>query len=282
MTSETDLPAEPNPPVETNPPAEADPSGSPDDGLLARLDAADRFPGAERLRSRSYELLGAGPGRTVLDVGCGAGRAVAELAERGARAIGVDASARVIAAARRRRPGADLRVGDAAELPLPDRSVDGYRADKVFHELADPLPALAQARRLLVGGGRIVLLGQDWDTVVIDSDDPALTRALVHARADLVARPRAARRYRALLLDAGFADVAVEVRTIVLTGPAALPLLIALAATAGTAGTSTARTADALPRERTDRWIAEQRERAAADRLFLALPMFTASATAPR
>ncbi|MFE6872094.1 hypothetical protein ACFVFS_36825 [Kitasatospora sp. NPDC057692] len=29
-------------------------------------------------------------------------------------------------------------------------------------------------------------------------------------------------------------------------------------------------------------WIAEQRERAAADRLFLALPMFLASATAPR
>ncbi|MFE7558153.1 methyltransferase domain-containing protein [Kitasatospora sp. NPDC057500] len=249
------------------------PSATPDDELLARLDAADRLPGAEQLRCRSYALLGAGPGSTVLDVGCGAGRAVAELTERGARAIGVDASARMIAVARRRWPAADLRVGDAGELPLPDGSVDGYRADKVFHELADPRRALAEARRVLVGGGRIVLLGQDWDTVVVDSDDPAFTRALVHARADLTTRPRAARGYRALLLDAGFADVAVEVHTAVLTGPTALPLVTALAETTAAAG--------ALPRERAGRWISEQRERAATDRLFLALPVFTASATAP-
>ncbi|MFB7470524.1 methyltransferase domain-containing protein [Kitasatospora sp. NPDC056184] len=244
-----------------------------DDGLLARLDAADRLPGAARLRSRGYRLLGAGPGRTVLDVGCGAGRAVAELAALGARAIGVDADVRTIAVGRRRWPAADLRTGDAGDLPLPDSSVDGYRADKVFHELDDPRPALAQARRVLVAGGRIVLVGHDWDTVVIDSGDPALTRAVVHARADLTVRPRAARHYRALLLDAGFVDVAVEVHTAVLTGAAALPLLTGLV--------EAARAGSALTRERAGGWIAEQRERAAADRLFLALPMFLASATAP-
>ncbi|MER5353689.1 methyltransferase domain-containing protein [Kitasatospora sp. NPDC002551] len=260
--------------------SEQSPSTTPDDevrdagGLLARLDAADRLPDAERLRFRSYELLGAGPGGTVLDVGCGAGRAVAELNGLGARAVGVDANARTIAVARRRWPAADLRVGDAGDLPLPDASVDGYRADKVFHDLDDPRRALAQARRVLVTGGRIVLVGQDWDTVVVDSDDPVLTRAVVHARAGLTVRPRAARRYRALLLDAGFADVAVEVHTLVRTGPAALPLLTGLA--------EAARAAGALTREQAEGWTAEQRERAAADRLFLALPMFLASATGPR
>ncbi|MFF7457104.1 hypothetical protein [Kitasatospora sp. NPDC008115] len=73
---------------ETSPSPAATDGATPDDELLARLDAADRLPGAERLRSRSYDLLGAGPCSTVLDVGCGAGRAVAELTERGARAIG--------------------------------------------------------------------------------------------------------------------------------------------------------------------------------------------------
>lgn len=246
---------------------------SPDD-LVALLDAADRLPGAEELRSLSYDLLGAGPGTSVVDVGCGAGRAVAELAERHVRAVGVDPSERMIAIARDRWPRADFRIAGAYELPLPDASVDGYRADKVFHVLAEPARALAEARRVLAPGGRIVLVGQDWDTFVVDSDDPALTRTIVHARADLIVGPRAARRYRNLLLDACFDDVTVEVRTGVFTGPVMLPLLTGLAEGACSAG--------AVTREQTDRWVAEQRARAEADRLFLALPMFMAAATAPR
>ncbi|WP_338492657.1 methyltransferase domain-containing protein [Streptomyces sp. SJL17-4] len=246
---------------------------SPDD-LVARLDAADRLPGAGELRALSYGLLGAEPGTSVVDVGCGAGRAVAELAEGGVTAVGVDPSERMIAVARRRWPRADFRIAGASGLPLPDASVDGYRADKVFHELAEPERALAEARRVVVPGGRIVLVGQDWDTFVIDSDDPGLTRTIVHARADRIVGPRAARRYRNLLLDAGFGEVTVEVRTGVFTGPVMLPLLIGLA--------EGACSADAVTREQTDRWVAEQRARAEADRLFLALPMFLAAATAAR
>ncbi|MFE7410307.1 methyltransferase domain-containing protein [Streptomyces laurentii] len=166
-------------------------SGRSTDALAALLDAADRMPGAAELRSFSYDVLGAAPGRSVVDVGCGAGRAVAELDGRGAAAVGVDPDARMIALARSRWPEADFRIAGAYELPLADSSVHGYRADKVFHELADPERALGEALRVLVPGGRIVLIGQDWDTFVIDSDLPALTRTLVHARADLTAGPRA-------------------------------------------------------------------------------------------
>ncbi|MEU3072210.1 methyltransferase domain-containing protein [Streptomyces laurentii] len=249
-------------------------SGRSTDALVALLDAADHMPGAAEPRSFSYDVLGAAPGRSVVDMGCGAGRAVAELDERGAAAVGVDPDAHMIALARSRWPEADFRIAGAYELPLADSSVHGYRADKVFHELADPERALAEALRVLAPGGRIVLIGQDWDTFVIDSDHPALTRALVHARADLTAGPRTARRYRNLLLDAGFGDVTVEVRTGVLTGPAVLPLLTGLAEGACSAG--------ALTREETDRWIADQRSRATRDRLFLALPLFIAAGTAPR
>ncbi|MFH9725856.1 methyltransferase domain-containing protein [Streptomyces sp. NPDC017254] len=157
---------------------------------------------------------------------------------------------------------------------MPDASVDGYRADKVFHELAQPERALAEAVRVLTPGGRIALVGQDWDTLVVDSDDPAFTRTLVHVRADLTVGPRAARRYRSLLLDARFRDVTVTVHTGVYTGSAALPLLAGLAEAACSTG--------AVARARADGWIADQRARAEADRVFLAVPMFLAAATAPR
>lgn len=242
-------------------------------GLLARLDAADLLPGAARLRARTYELLGARPGEVVVDVGCGAGRAVAELTGRGVRAVGVDPDEQMIAVARQRWPEGDFRLAGAYGLPLAAGSAAGYRADKVFHELHAPDRALAEARRVLAPGGRIVVVGQDWDTLVVDSGDPVLTRALVHARTDLVTAPWAARRSRALLLEAGFEDVVAEAHMEVFTGAEALPLLVALARAAGSAG--------AVSEVRARAWIAEQRDRAASDRLLVAVPMLAAAGTAP-
>ncbi|AOR35679.1 hypothetical protein BFF78_35525 [Streptomyces fodineus] len=49
----------------------------------------ERRPAAEQLRRDSYALLRLRPGAPVVDVGCGTGRAVAELTGRGARAVGI-------------------------------------------------------------------------------------------------------------------------------------------------------------------------------------------------
>ncbi|QKZ16264.1 methyltransferase domain-containing protein [Streptomyces chartreusis] len=240
--------------------------------LLAVLDAADRIPSAARLRARSYELLSLVPGSTVVDVGCGAGRAVAEMAERGVHAVGVDPSPWMLAAARERWPEAEFREAGAEDLPFADRSVRGYRADKVFHVLEEPGRAVAEARRILCPGGRIVLVGQDWDAIMIDSDDAALTRTIVHARADLLGSPRAGRQYRSLLLAGGFADVTVEVHTSVFTTPVMLSLVARLA--------ESACADEAVDRDQADQWLAEQRRRAEAGRFLVAIPFFVASASA--
>ncbi|MGH3393469.1 MAG: methyltransferase domain-containing protein, partial [Streptosporangiaceae bacterium] len=199
------------------------------EALIAQLDAVEESPGAAALRARSYELLGAARGAPVVDVGCGAGRAVAELADRGMPVLGIDVSDQMIALARERWPGGEFRVGDAYALPLGDGEAAGYRADKVIHALADPRRALGEARRVLAPGGRIVVCGQDWDTFVTDSSDPELTRTIVARRADQVPSPRAARQYRNLLLDSGFRDVTVEVHTGVFTDGSFLPVLTRLA-----------------------------------------------------
>ena len=68
--------------------------------LIRTLDAAEALPEAAALRERSYQLLRLRPGATVVDVGCGAGRAVAELTGHGARAVGVDLDPAMLAAAR--------------------------------------------------------------------------------------------------------------------------------------------------------------------------------------
>ncbi|MEU8124357.1 methyltransferase domain-containing protein [Spirillospora sp. NPDC049024] len=223
--------------------------------LLTALDAFDDLPQARDLRERTYEGLG----DSVVDVGCGSGRAVGELAARGKRAIGVDLDPAMIEVAAERWPAGEFHVAEATALPLDDGAVTGYRADKILHALPEPEQALIEARRVLAANGRAVLIGQDWDTFVLDSDDPELTRRLVHARADGVPNPRVARRYRNLLLDHGFVDVTVEVHTIVWTDAACLPTLAAM----GGEGA----------------WLDEQTARASNDRLFLAVPIFVASGT---
>ena len=92
-----------------------------------------RFSGPiGRLLADTQEQVIAGfldpvPGRTVLDVGTGTGRAAIALAARGAVVTGVDASAEMLAVARRRADAAKVRVtfaqGDAHGLEFARRVV---------------------------------------------------------------------------------------------------------------------------------------------------------------
>jgi SAM-dependent methyltransferase len=245
-----------------------------DKAFLEKLLAFDRRPDSVRLRQRSYELLQTGPGSRVVDVGCGAGTAVAELAAIGADAVGIDAAEEAIAFAREHHPDGRFEVGDAHRLPFPDESLDGYRAEKLYHALDDPDKACADAHRVLVPGGRIVLVGQDWEFYAIDSDDPAVTTAILAASADEMVHGRVARRYRNLLLDTGFDDVSCEVHTAVLTDPA-LALF-----TADRLATGAVR-AGAVSAEQADAWLGDQRRRADRDRLFVAMPLFVAAGRRP-
>ncbi|MFG1927629.1 methyltransferase domain-containing protein [Cryptosporangium sp. NPDC048952] len=177
----------------------------------------------------------------------------------------------MIAVASERWSAARFQIATAEKLPFADATLHGYRADKVFHVLDDPARAIDEARRVLAPAGRIVLLGQDWDTFVIDSDDPALTRTIVHAAADRVRNPRIVRRTRNLLVDAGFTDVTVEVHTWVFTDATLVPMLADLAGKAQQNG--------AISEAQAESWVGEQRERAEHGRLFLALPLFVTAAS---
>ncbi|MBM0276304.1 methyltransferase domain-containing protein [Micromonospora tarensis] len=242
--------------------------------VAARLDAVEHHPAIAELRRYSYGLLGLEPADAVVDVGSGTGRAVAELTGAGFHAIGVDPDEDMLAVARTRYPFADLLSGTGECLPIRSASMAGYRADKVLHQVAEPIAAVREARRVLRPGGRAVLLGQDWDALIIDSSDGVLTRRIVQARADTIPHPRVARSYRDLLLAAGFTAVSLEARTVVFTEAPLVHMLTGLATAAREAGAVTA--------EQATVWLTDQRDRAAAGRLMVALPFFVAAGTAPR
>jgi SAM-dependent methyltransferase len=110
-------------------------------------------------RPAILDLAGEVAGRRILDAGCGSGPISAKLRERGATVAGFDASAEMLELARRRLgPEADLRMADLAEpLPYPDGAFDDVVAGLVLHYLEDWTGPLAELRRVLRPGGRLIL-----------------------------------------------------------------------------------------------------------------------------
>jgi SAM-dependent methyltransferase len=98
-------------------------------------------------------------GKDVLDIGCGGGDLVRDLADRGARVIGVEISAEQLAPAIACDGGRGARylVGRAQELPLDDASVDVAVFVRALHHVPPPdlTQALREACRVLRPGGKV-------------------------------------------------------------------------------------------------------------------------------
>ena len=96
------------------------------------------------------------PGRLTVDLGCGEGRLSRELAARGHRVVGVEASPALVRAAREAAPEIEVHVADAVALPLADGSADLVVASMVLMNLDDLDAAMAEVARVLAPGGTLV------------------------------------------------------------------------------------------------------------------------------
>jgi SAM-dependent methyltransferase len=97
-------------------------------------------------------VRGLGP---VCDLGCGPGHVADHLRTRGVDVFGVDVSDGMVAEARRRYPGLDVRRGDLLALDLPDASLAGAVAFYSLIHVPRPrmVEALVELRRVLRPAG---------------------------------------------------------------------------------------------------------------------------------
>jgi len=119
-------------------------------------------------------------GRRVLDVGTGTGRAAIALAQRGGVVTGVDASAEMLAVARRRAAEAKVRVTfareDAHRLPFEDGSFDAVICLRVLMHTPDWRQSLAELCR--VSRHRVVF---DYPALASAALLQSVARRLAHA-----------------------------------------------------------------------------------------------------
>jgi len=176
-----------------------------------RIEATYTTPDVVAQRQEVRRLLALRPGERVVDIGAGPGFLVAEMAAEGARVVAVDPSASMRELARARGVDFAIEDGSAEALPLPDGSVDAAVATQVLEYVPDVPGALAEIRRVLRPGGRVLLLDTDWDSVVWHSSDADRTRAVLAAWEEHLADPYLPRTLGGALREAGFAEVTPSV-----------------------------------------------------------------------
>ena len=136
-----------------------------------------------------FETARLQPGEHVLDVACGTGviaRLAAEAVGSTGSVTGIDLAPDMIDVARATRapaePPIDWHIGDAARLPFPDDTYDSVLCQMGLMFISDRPAAIAEMRRTLVPGGRVVISTPG----AIQPPFEILERALVeHIGADL-------------------------------------------------------------------------------------------------
>jgi ubiquinone/menaquinone biosynthesis C-methylase UbiE/DNA-binding transcriptional ArsR family regulator len=131
------------------------------DSVAGRL-GRNYVPG-KSWKSIAEALLRLMPPLTIADLGAGEGSFALLLARRARSVIAVDSSARMIEVGRDQalRNGVanvEFRLGEMEELPIASGEVDLAFFSQSLHHALHPERALAEAARILVPGGRIVLL----------------------------------------------------------------------------------------------------------------------------
>ena len=250
--------------------------------FVSYLDAVSGLEAVQAYKRLTFTLLAVRDGSCLLDVGCGTGddaMALAELVGTSGQVLGVDSSAVMIAAAQQRAAGLALpvsfTVGDAHRLAFADDTFDGCRADRIFQHLAQPDQALAELVRVAKPGAAVVVVDPDWETLVIDALDPAVTRRVVEAICDDHRHGRMGRQLPRLFRRAGLVEVGVVPITPTIGDYALADQLFGLARVWSGRGTGTVSAAEA------ESWVRELQAADRAGEFFSAMSGFIVSGRKP-
>lgn len=152
----------------------------------------------DRTISATLRRVAVSPDESILDVGCGTGALLARVVAR--RLMGVDLSLAMLALARW-RAGPIVVAGDAEQLPFRDGSFDVAVSTSSLHFWPSPPRSLAEMRRVLRPGGRLVVT--DWC-------DDYLACRVFHRFLRGDSRVYGSEEFERLLAEAGFSAMRVD------------------------------------------------------------------------
>ena len=169
---------------------------------------------------RYLEILDPWPGSRILHLGCGDGRLTLRLA--GAvggygRVVGVDSQAAALRGAlaqlrefRLARVVNYVRF-DGERLPFKDAAFEAALVTESLAFARNPAGLIAEVRRAVARGRRLVFVQTDWETAVYNSADEALARRILGVLRDAWPGATLGRQLFGLVRRAGLADTWTDV-----------------------------------------------------------------------
>lgn len=141
---------------------------------LITLDSGSLRPGGLMLTRRAVDVCGFSPGHRILDVGCGSGMTLADLARSfGIRAAGCDPDPELLDRAAGRSGRSLVRSG-LPRLPFVSGSWDGIFCECVLSLFRYRKDCLTELHRLLAPNGRLIITDlyiRQWPMASGDRDD---------------------------------------------------------------------------------------------------------------
>lgn len=179
-------------------------------------DLAYQSAGVVRQRQRTLKALAPERGQRVMDVGCGTGLLLHEIAqavgEQGS-AVGIDLSSDMLELASARcaiLPQVALHCGTVADISASQTPFDSVAYVQVLRYIEDVVEELQQVRELLRPDGRLVIVETDWHGTVLNTGHPSLSKRILDAHDDDAASPNLPVKLRGMLEKAGFSVLETE------------------------------------------------------------------------
>jgi ubiquinone/menaquinone biosynthesis C-methylase UbiE len=158
------------------------------DRLATILEVRGAQPRQIKMREACFAAAGVVEGMDVLELGCGTGVVARELARRvgaSGRVTGLDVSPALLEHARKSSPKPapiDYVIGDAYKLAFPVNSFDASCAVTLLAHISNLDQVVREMKR--VTRTTVMLLDQDYQTLVFENSDTKLTRKILQHGAD--------------------------------------------------------------------------------------------------
>ncbi len=178
--------------------------------MITRLEERGRHNRFLRMIGKYVDTLPKDRPLTVLDLGCGTGVVIRQLASRlhpGSALHGADVSLELLKEAERLAPGSriDWKHISPGPLPYAEATFDVITMHTLLSHAPDPTCILAEARRVLKKDGRLIVFDADHAGTTYSQPDYATTRRIDHLLTSAIAtHPDICRQLPRLLKNSGY------------------------------------------------------------------------------